>query len=223
MTRLVTAILARNEAAPDRYLRRVLARCTEFSDVVLVLDDASTDDTAQVARDMGCVVATRDAEHAWGIESPARRELWERAADLAGPAGWVLVCDADMVLVGDPRPLCDSWVCDAWGWPLADVWDDERWARVDGPWGFGPVTPRPWLYRPSALRAPAQWNPRGVHCGHAPANFGGVMGVAPPDTYWIHLGYLKPEHRVAKHAQYAKIADQLDAFEQTHAASILDA
>ena len=225
MTRLVSAVLARNEAAPDRYLRRVLTRLHEFSDTVLVLDDGSTDDTAQVARDLGCVVATRDSTGAWGAEAEARRDLWDRAAYIAD-GGWVLVCDADMVLCGDPRPLTQSWACASWAWPLADVWNDERLARVDGPWGIGAVTPRPWLFRPSALTTRAIWNERGVHCGHAPANFGretGVCGVAPPDVYWLHLAYLQPTHRVAKHAQYMAIADQLGPFERAHAASILDA
>ena len=225
MPRLVTAILARNEAAEDRYLRRVLKRCHEFSDAVLVLDDGSTDATAQIARDLGCAVASRGEPGAWGAEAPARRELWERGASLAGPDGWLLICDADMILRGDPRPLTHSWECAAWAWPLADVWNSESTARIDGPWAHGPATPRPWLFRPGALAAPAAWNPRGVHCGHAPANFGeaGVAGVAPEDVYWLHLAYCKPEHRVLKHAQYMQIADRLSPFERAHAASILDA
>lgn len=222
--RLVSAVLARNEAAEDRYLRRVLHSLHSFSDVVLVLDDGSTDATAQVARDSGVVVAERSADSAWGAEAPARRELWERASALAGPDGWVLICDADMVLRGDPRPLTLSWDVAAWAWPLADVWDDERTARVDGPWGYGLRTPRPWLFRPGALLEPAAWNARGVHCGHAPANFGvaGVVGVAPDTVYWLHLAYLKRDHRVLKHAQYMAVAGQLTEFERHHAASILD-
>ena len=220
----MSAVLARNEAASDRYLRRVLTRLREFSDAVLVLDDGSTDDTAQVARDLGCVVETRDSTGAWGTEAPARRELWERGASLAGPDGWLLVADADMILCGDPRPLTQSWECAAWAFVLYDLWNDERLARCDGPWGFGPVTPRPWLFKPAALCATPIWNARGVHCGHAPANFGeaGVCGVAPPDIHYLHYAYLQPEHRVAKHAAYKRIADQLSPFERQHADSILD-
>ena len=221
--RLVTAILARNEADESRYLRRVISRAKEFSDAVLVLDDQSTDNTAQVARDLGCVVETRSADSAWGAEAPARRELWERAATLAGE-GWVLVCDADMVLRGDPRPLTDSWAVASWSFPLVDLWNSEHTARVDGPWGYGPRVPRPWLFRPSALQAAPEWSVRGVHCGHAPANFdlAGPCGVAD-DLLYLHYAYLQPEHRVAKHAAYMRIAGQLSEFERAHAASIVDA
>jgi hypothetical protein len=219
-------MLARNEAAPDRYLARVLARCAEFSDAILLLDDGSTDDTAQVARAAGCVVHTRDGAGFWGVtEAPARRELWERAAELIGD-GWVLICDADMLLEGDPRPLCASWEAATWAWPLADLWDSESTFRVDGPWGFGPTVPRPWLFRPSA--APQDFVPRWpekcVHTGHCPMNFGevGPTFVAPPDVYWKHLSYLRREDRLRKHAQYASVTHQLSDFERAHAATILD-
>lgn len=229
--RLVTAVLARNEAAPDRYLKRVLERCAEFSDAILVLDDGSTDDTAQVARDCGAVVETRSGDGFWrpgGGETSARRELWERAAALAGD-GWVLVCDADMLLVGDPRPLTLSWDAASWAWPLCDLWNSEDAFRVDGAWKFGPLTPRPWLFRPRFAEfaqtpfdfAPL-WPESCIHSGHAPANWHEhhPTFVAPPDMYWKHLSYVKPEHRARKRAQYAAVADTLSPFQRAHAESI---
>jgi glycosyltransferase involved in cell wall biosynthesis len=77
MAILVSAILAKNEAA--RYLPQVLLRCNEFSDRVLVLDDRSTDETAEVAHTAGALVRQRSIlkDPAWGKESPARIELWK--------------------------------------------------------------------------------------------------------------------------------------------------
>lgn len=221
--KLVTAILARDEA--QKYLRPVLARCLQFSDTVLLLDDRSTDDTPKIAAEMGCQVRGRSVlkDPAWGHESAARQELWNWAADEAGD-GWVLICDADMILEGNPRDLIDTWEVSAWAFVLWDCWDGEHQARVDGPWQYGPVTPRPWLFRPSrCVSGPPQWPDRGLHSGHAPLNVFGVVGIAPPDTYyWRHLAYTKKDDRVRKHAQYLGQSHLLTEFERMHSASIND-
>lgn len=218
---LVTALLVRNEA--DRYLKRVLQRCGEFSDQILVLDDGSTDDTVEVATAAGCLVKQRPQAGMWGNEAPARAELWERGAKLAKD-GWLLIADADMLLEGEPRDLVQTWDVGVWAFVLWDCWDGEHQARTDGPWSFGPVTPRPWLFRPSiCVNGAPQWNARGLHCGHAPANLQGLVGVAPPEQYyWRHLAYAKKDDRVRKHAQYLGHAPLLTEFEVRHAESIAD-
>jgi hypothetical protein len=163
---------------------------------------------------------SRGGHGMWGAEAHARAELWERAAALAGD-GWVLICDADMLLEGDPRPLTLSWDVQAWAWPLVDLWDSEHTFRVDGPWGHGPRTPRPWLFRPSATPEP-QWPTRGIHCGHAPTNVAGPCGIAPEGIFWKHLAYVSAVHRAAKLAQYLAVQDQLTPFERAHALSVGD-
>ena len=216
-------MLVRNEAAEDRYLTRVIRDAQRWADTIVVLDDNSIDGTPELARNLGCIVYTRDNQTpAWGAEAPARAQLWDLAAQHAGD-GWVLVCDADMILSGDPRPYTQSWECDAFAWTLYDLWNSETTFRVDGAWKFGPVTPRPWLFRPSALREPPRWREsRKIHTGHAPANWTGLCGVAPSDMFWKHLGYVQPEHRKKKHAAYLSLKHDLTAFELAHAQSVAD-
>lgn len=186
-----------------------------------MLDDNSTDGTAEIARNLGCKVYTRDVQTPmWGAEAPARAQLWDLAAQHAGD-GWVLVFDADMLLSGDPRPLAASWDCDAWAWPLLDLWNDEAHHRVDGAWAYGPVTPRAWMFRPSALRESALWRNSRLHTGHAPANFAGLVGLAP-QLVWHHLSYVRADHRAAKHRQYLQHRASLTPFEIAHAESIID-
>jgi len=221
--KLVTAILAKNEA--DHYLRRVLARCLEFSDKVLVLDDRSTDGTAQVAKEMGCQVRGRSvlAGDAWGKESLARQELWNWAAEEAGD-GWVLFNDADMLLQGDVRSLCYSWEASAFAFILYDVWsEDETQYRCDGFWQAH-LTPRPWLVKPKAVLGDAKpVFSRDIHCGHLPqnANLGACL-VAPPDTYyWLHLGWATAANRKVKYERYMEVSHLLTDFEKAHVQSIL--
>lgn len=233
----MTAILAKNEA--DKYLRPVLERCLTFSDTVLLLDDRSTDATPQIATEMGCQVRTRSIlkDPAWGKETPARQELWDWAAEVCGPTGWVLICDADMMLHGDPRPYTMSWEVNAWAWPLLDLWDSETTYRVDGPWALGPRNPRAWMFKPSAAAGlqlqfgrpdtmgrqtsyTPQWGDRGIHVGHMPGNFP-MVGAVAQDLVWHHYAYLTPAHRQAKYQQYLSVADQLSPAERAHAESII--
>lgn len=214
------AMLARHEA--NRYLRRVLQNARQWCDPLLVLDDQSTDATAAVAREEGAEVRVRSGELAWGRESEARAELWSWAVEAAGD-GWVLFQDADMLLMADPRSLCQSVAVNAWAWPLRDLWDSEDQYRVDPPWQ-GHLVPRVWLVRPSMVPAgwEAVWEGRGLHCGHIPPNFPVLAGVAPTEYVWHHLAYVKPEDRVKKHAQYLERAETLTPFELAHAESILE-
>lgn len=217
--RLVTALLVKDER--DRYLERVLRRCLEFSDDVLVLDDGSTDGSPDLARELGCKVRHRGGPAMWGQEAPARAELWDWGAEEAGD-GWLLICDADQILHGDPRPLLLTTEFNAWAWPLFDCWDSEDRFRADGFWE-GYKHARPWLFLPSSLTVVAEWPKRGIHTGHCPSNFPIHCGIAPVDLYWWnHLGWLNSIHRRQKYSQYMAQADSLSPFERAHVASILD-
>ena len=210
---LTAAIVARNEA--DRYLARVIARCQTFADQILLLDDHSTDSTPKLAKDMGCQVRSRSGDLLWGNESPARAELWNWAHEEAGD-GWVLICDADQLLEGDPRPYCQSWDVNAWAFPLFDCWDSETQFRADGYWQ-GYQYARPWLFCPSRI---GRWEveSRALHAGHCPPNTQLVVGVA--DLHWLHLAYCDPGHRAEKRARYLAKRHLLNPHEIAHAESI---
>jgi hypothetical protein len=157
----------------------------------------------------------------WGQEAPARAALWDWAAREAGD-GWVLICDADMILHGDPRPLTQSTQVNAWAWPLYDVWNQERFYRRDTFWR-GHLHPRTWMFRPSSMGSVTpEWPKRGLHCGHAPVNFQYIVGIPDSHYYWIHLAYLSPDHRKAKMEKYLAQAHQLSPFERAHAESVGD-
>lgn len=221
----LTAMLVRNEAAPDRYLREVLANARAHSRHILVLDDNSTDDTVAVCREYGAIVHPRSSTvPAWGAEAPARRELWDLAADMAGMLRcWVLFQDADMILPADPTPLTWSEQVNTWCWRLYDQWSDTEY-RADPPFWQAHLHPRAWLVCPWNVPEgwTAAWNDRGLHTGHLPENWPAVAAVAPEDYYWIHRSYRDPTHRQQKHRAYLVSGSSLSDFERAHAESILD-
>ena len=211
---IVAAILAKNEG--DRYLKQVLQSLVPLTDMILVLDDGSTDNTVEVAIEAGAVVKHRATTGMWGNESPARKELWDWGSEVVGD-GWLLIADADQELVAPRevwRGLATSWCCHSWAFPLYDCWDSPQQFRIDGHWQ-GYRHPRPWLFRPSACPEPV-WNPRGIHTGHAPANFPGPIGIAPKSIYWKHYGWMDREVRKAKMDRYLSTASLLTTDELAH-------
>lgn len=217
---IVAALLARNEAAPDRYLKRCVTNALSYCDGVVCVDDGSTDATAsvveQVARDMGkpAIVAPAGSqappEGFWGRnETSPRALLWELAAREAGARGWIYVFDADHELCGlspeDFTALTRAERVSAWAWPLWDCWEQDTLHRVDGYWQAW-RSPRPWLFRanPQPRWSPQWHTPRGIHTGHCPPNYPLVVSLAPGAIR--HLGYVSSEHRHTKSAKYLALA-----------------
>lgn len=222
--RLYTAILARNEAGPDRYLKQVLKRCSEFSDAVLLLDDRSTDHTVAKARKHGAIVRVRKELDArmWGNESSARKALWDFALEYATePDDWVLIADADMELRGDVRGLCQTAELNCWSFILYDLWSETEY-REDQFWR-GHLHPRPWLFAPRLIPFTPDWNSRGIHTGHYPQNMPLIGGNAPQsDYFFLHYAYSSPRLRAEKYKQYLAKEHLLTPHEVAHARSIID-
>lgn len=221
MQRLYSAILARNEAGP--LFRRVLQRLASFSQVLL-LDDRSTDQTPKIAKEYGAIVRRRaKGKSAWGEESSARKELWDFAlGHCTSPNDWVLICDADMELVGDPRDLIQTKECNSVAFILYDLWSETEY-RADEYWR-GHEFPRIWLVAPRRVPDGWEpvWSPRGIHVGHLPANWPQVPLLAPPDAYyWLHHAYSTPERRQQKFLKYQSQFGQMSPHEIAHARSIL--
>lgn len=213
----------RNEAS--RFLREAVSIWTSFSDEVICLDDASTDNSREVASGAGAHVRRRfhRGSGCWGQESPARRDLWNLVWNAADEGDYILFLDADMIPARDPRPLMDVGA-DSIFFPLYDLWNMSPLTyREDGFWQ-GHLYPRLWMVRKRSGMLEWEWSPRGVHCGHMPLNLpAGRLAFAPQDFALLHHAYATPSLRALKHSAYLSIAAQLSDAERAHAASIIDA
>jgi glycosyltransferase involved in cell wall biosynthesis len=225
MSQLVVASLIRNEG--DRYLRSALRAWSDFADRIVILDDNSTDKTVEVARsfEKAVVLERYGANEAmWGRESAARRELWDAALENSEPGDAIFWLDADMVPMRDPREYLDDRI-DSYLFTLYDLWGEDDYGRLlyrDDAYWRAHFAPRVWMIRrPHELKV--EWNLRGVHCGHLPANWRVERPFyVPPSHGLLHYGYFDPADRHEKYAQYAKVKAQLSPFEWEHAATIVD-
>jgi glycosyltransferase involved in cell wall biosynthesis len=207
---LTVATIVRNEAG--RFLPSALASWREFADRIVVLDDGSTDGTAELCEAAGAEVHRRPGEM-FGGEWKARKALWGLAA---GGAEWVLHLDADQTVSCDPRPFLRPPVsC----FRVFDLWGENEY-REDA-WWTGHL--RCWW---PAVHVPSlppgfvdQWPERGWHSGHVPMNLPGerhaVNGCAI-----LHYAYASPELREQAAEKYRNLAPHLTPQERFHAKTI---
>lgn len=208
---LTVATIVRNEAG--RFLPSALEAWKQFADRIVVLNDGSTDMTAELCLRAGCIVH-RHAAEMFGNEWEARRRLWRYATR---SADWVMWLDADQVPSCDPRPYLTAPVS---LFRVYDLWGEDHY-REDAWWTghlrcWWPAVHIPSL--PKDFRD--SWSERGWHSGHVPAN---VPGPKHPvhDCAILHYAYSTPEVREHKAAMYEDLAPHLTQQERFHARTIL--
>jgi len=215
---LTIALLCRNEA--KRWLPALLPAWKEFADVITAVDDGSTDGTRELLKKHGAKVhSTKSKDQAWGSEWVPRSVLWEQAVK-AG-TDWIMVLDADMIPANDPSILLDK-KADAIAFRLYDLWQTTPLAyRCDGAWQAH-LHSRVWAVKNPGKKFVAEWNERGIHCGHFPRNLSAGRTIQAPEEYsLLHYAYSDATERQKKHAQYLSKQNQLTMVELAHADSII--
>lgn len=206
-----------------RFLRPVFHIWQEFSDEIVILDDASTDGSKEFLASSGAHVFDANLQDsAWGKETPARKKLFDLAWAHTRVGDYILFLDADMIPSKNPRLLMDS-KADGILFRLYDLWDEHLRYRSDHFWR-GHLTPRLWMVRKKPGRLEDfEWGTRGIHSGHLPVNFAcDSYAYAPKDFSFLHYAYSHEDLRQEKYVSYASVAHLLTDFERAHAASILD-
>ncbi|MFZ5898317.1 MAG: glycosyltransferase, partial [Bacillota bacterium] len=168
--KLTLAMLVRNEA--DRYLPTVLRHAAQYVDEAVILDDASTDATVDICRDVLQdipVFIHVNQSPGFANEINIRKQLWDLAVQTQ--PDWILILDADEMFedraVFELRTLISRPDIDVYAFRLFDFWDMEHY-REDEFWKahlrYSPFLVR---YQP---HFPYQWQETPLHCGRFPKN-----------------------------------------------------
>lgn len=132
----VTAFMqVRNEA--DRYLESVLRDLSEYVDEIVIVDDASTDDTVKLCRSFPKVSRIVElSESHFNRETELKIILWQ-AACASGP-DWLLAIDADELfedrMKQEITTLVDQDRYDWVAFRMYDFWGGTTHYREDDLW-----------------------------------------------------------------------------------------
>lgn len=208
--RLVSMLVVRNEAG--RYLVEVLTQCLAISEAVVVWDDGSDDDTAQIAADMGCEVWRTDESHWATDEHLVREALYAKA--MAHDPEWLYAPDADELLESPERVTGllsgrGPYTFDMW-----HAWESRDAYRRDGYWK-GQRGLR--LFRPPV---DSRFRAMTLHCGSAPESVQRAK-PRPSGLRVFHLGYARPGDAVEKYARYSMLDPGGRQCPQSHYDSML--
>jgi len=192
--RIVAQMIVRNEE--NRYLDPVIPKILDVVDKLIIIDDASTDNTVAICRGFKKTVVRESKERRWLTdESSLRGELWEYVREQK--PDWVLSLDADEVLDANSFNW-DKVFKSERDWLAVhfyEMWNDRQY-RTDGFWSTT-ITP---IFR--FQDCPFGWKHK-FHCPRFPQsmskNGGFLEGIRVQ-----HLAYLKDEDKKNKSEFYCR-------------------
>lgn len=194
-------MIVKNEGT--RFLRQVLEEHRKYIDEAVIIDDASTDDTADICREAleGIPLhLIQNPVSRFHNESELRKQQWE--AVVRTRPEWILNLDGDELFESCFPEEIDSLLrtadCDLFCFRLYDFWDEASY-REDSYWQAHQS------YRPFLLRYREDfnyaWNDLPQHCGRLPENIF-ELSHQLSNLRLKHLGWSKPEFRLEKYLRY---------------------
>lgn len=199
--KLTLTMVVKNEGR--RFLRQVLQQHRKYIDEAVIIDDGSTDNTADICREVLEGIPLRLIHNdisKFSNEAELRKQQWDEV--VKSKPEWILSLDADELFeerfAGDIGSLLCEESSDLFCFRLYDFWDDNHY-REDSYWRSHQS------YRPFLLRYreefPYVWNESPQHCGRLPENIFELPHQLS-NLRLKHLGWSRPEFRLDKYLRY---------------------
>lgn len=202
--KITLSMVVHNEE--KRYLREMLEHTLNYVDEYVIIDDASTDNTVELCKDVLANKKLKLVENQNSLfsnEYLLRKKQWEET--IKTNPDWILFLDADEIfedkIIDDIKYMIKNNEIDAYCFRLYDMWkpgyyrEDEYWhAHLH--------------YRPFLIRYQPNFKYKFIkqkqHCGRMPKNVL-RLNFINSDIRLKHLGWLNDEDKKAKYDRYLKL------------------
>ncbi|WP_026478774.1 glycosyltransferase [Alkaliphilus transvaalensis] len=220
MPKLTAMMTVKNEG--NRYLKRCLEALEKYVDEIVVLDDASTDETPEICLKFPLVKLYRNESSMFLVdESKLREKLWHYTIE--NKPEWILAIDADELMeesgIKEFPYLIKQKDFNAISFRLFDCWESEEYYRTDGIWN-------PWLrgfsiygvkYQPQLAD---HWPSLKFHCGRFPLAYRKLLSYET--TLRIkHLGWIDSNLNKAKYERCLRQDPNFEYMSKEHYESII--
>lgn len=205
MVKIVGGLLCKNENG--RWLKQYLEQMKILCDDIVVVDDISTDNTAEICLEYTRNVLRNSVYNFEDNESYLRELLFNQCARLCNDNDWIVILDADELLcnIEKLRSLLISYTSNikCINLQLFDMWNDKQY-RADNYWT---AHLRYWLMCVRPIKGfNYTWNRSKLHCGRWPLEVYNQEQFRPTDDIYIkHMGWSTEQDRKNKYDRYIKL------------------
>jgi len=197
-------MIVKNEG--NRYLRRVLESAREYIDNAVIIDDASTDNTVEICKELLKdipLTLIKNEESKFSNETELRKQQWTET--IKTDPDWILFLDADEIFEDNfknhVKELMINYDVDSYMFRLYDLWDEEHY-RDDQLWCAHN------LYRIFMIRYQKnfeyKFNETAQHCGRLPYNAGELQYFLS-NLRLKHYGWAREEDKIEKYNRYLEL------------------
>jgi GT2 family glycosyltransferase len=199
--KITLSMVIHNEA--DKHLAHVLTKHREYIDEAVIIDDGSTDDSAEICHELLKGIPlhlVRNPTPQFTNEVALRKQQWKET--ISHQPEWIVNMDADEVFedgfATGVHALLSRQHGDVCCFRLYDMWTESHY-REDPYWRAHYVY-RPFIvrYRPNLRYL---WKEQPLHCGRFPGN---IFELPSFLSYYRvkHLGWSSEKIRQEKYARY---------------------